>query len=160
MADLADGFLYLMVTMIKGACMATQIEVIYGHLRGEKQAFLRGGCFEFAKVLAQKTRLPIWGAFDDRGDLHHAFVFDQANGMAYDIRGEMPLHDVAVGSQAEGGTTREISEDFILGHIEVWDEDILKRARKAVTNRFRITKVAKKPAPPTGEEDEPGLPQP
>lgn len=108
------------------------------HIRGR---YMRGGCFDLAKVLSKQTRLPIWGLFHGsvEGDLHHAFVADEARGLAFDIRGTVPFADVAKGSVAEDDPVlAPLSEERILQEIFSWDPDELKEARRVVKSMLRI----------------------
>lgn len=55
---------------------------------------MASGCYGLAIVLHEKTGLPLWGLFDDKGACHHAFVYDADTDIAYDARGGLSLSDV------------------------------------------------------------------
>lgn len=114
-----------------------------------KRRYLRGKCFALAKVMAKASGLPVWGGFDDRGDPHHAFVYDARTGLGYDIRGGLPLDEIMRGSAAEGGTTGPLSEGLILQHIGSHDPADLREARQVVARVMTITKT---PPPPRLDE--------
>jgi hypothetical protein len=72
----------------------------------------RGKCFALAIALSRRHDLPIYGAKDTNGLIHHAFVID--SGRAVDIRGSVSLDAVARGSRAEGGTIEHVTEADLL----------------------------------------------
>lgn len=110
-----------------------------------KRRYLRGQCFALAKVMAKASGLPVWGGFDDRGDPHHAFVYDAETGLGYDIRGALSLDTIMAGSAAETGTTGPLSEELILSHIGSYDPADLRQARKDVARFMTITKTTRAP---------------
>jgi hypothetical protein len=48
---------------------------------------MRGGCYVLALWLHNKTGLPLYGLWDKKGEIAHAFVYDPATNLAYDARG-------------------------------------------------------------------------
>lgn len=84
--------------------------------------YLGGGCHTLSLALHTATKLPLWGMFEAGTDiLHHTFVLNPATNEALDIRGWMPLENVAEGSEIEGKAEfRPVSKDDItsvVGHI-------------------------------------------
>lgn len=73
--------------------------------------FMRGGCYAMALWLANKTGLPIYGLFDDRDGLHHAFVLDTVKNVAYDARGAVPMDRIMIyrGRRSSGTIVRPAS---------------------------------------------------
>lgn len=60
--------------------------------------YLRGGCFALAREAARISGLPLMGLRDAEGAVHHAFVADPGTGIAWDIRGALPIGSVGAGS--------------------------------------------------------------
>lgn len=53
---------------------------------------MTGGCFALALALHKRSRLPIYGLYDNGGNIHHAFVKDGDYGI--DARGRVPIRDI------------------------------------------------------------------
>jgi hypothetical protein len=79
-------------------------------------AYKRGQGFALAIALHRKYKLPLYGAKDKNGLVHHFFVVD--SGRAVDIRGSIPFEMVALGSQADGGTLEPVTEAEIVSLVE------------------------------------------
>ncbi|HEX5426652.1 MAG TPA: hypothetical protein VFW94_24280 [Candidatus Acidoferrales bacterium] len=97
---------------------------------------LHGMCGPIAIALHRKTGLPIFGAFDKFGYLHHLFVSDGEH--AIDIRGSMPLENVAVRSKAANGTIKPMTEEQVYEDIkpfQIIEPSDIKRAR-SIVNRY------------------------
>ena len=107
--------------------------------------YLRSGCIDLAVALHRRLGLPLYGAFDKRGSLHHVFVVK--DGQAIDIRGRIPLADVATGSRAEGGTIEPMTEKEVEKHANfVLSEEELKRAGRDAKKYLADTLSDKKAA--------------
>ncbi len=52
---------------------------------------MRGGCMTFALHLHRRSRLPLFGLFDESGRLHHAGVGEESASVLYDGRGPVPI---------------------------------------------------------------------
>ena len=59
--------------------------------RWEEYDFMNGGCYVLALWLYRKTKLPIYGVYDNSDFIHHAFVYDENTNAAYDARGSTTL---------------------------------------------------------------------
>lgn len=56
--------------------------------------FKRGDCSLLAVALSDLLQLPIYGVFDNRGMMHHVFVYKSQTDQAIDCRGWMPAKDI------------------------------------------------------------------
>lgn len=76
---------------------------------GMKSDLMRGGCFAMALWLHRKTELPLYGLFDEAGDMHHALVLDEAEDVFYDARGRVQRNLVGFsnGRRSAGTILRE-----------------------------------------------------
>lgn len=105
--------------------------------------YMRGQCLTFAVALKRELDLPIYvliDTIDDREDWHHAFVVDEDNELAIDIRGLIELDVLAVsdGMMKSGAlsfkkaSAKQIAAQF--GHGEPSLKDI-NEARDIVRRR-------------------------
>ena len=99
--------------------------------------YLRGGCWILAIELSKKTKLPLWGIRDERGDLHHAFVADEENQTAIDIRGSMPLHNVALGCGAQNPRIEPIHKEEILALCGHFSRGEIQEAKRVINTMLR-----------------------
>ena len=60
--------------------------------------YFRGDCWLFAQVLHDLTGFPIFGLYDNNGEVHHAFVLKDKD-TAIDARGYIPVSNIGDGSQ-------------------------------------------------------------
>jgi len=74
------------------------------HRPSDYMSFRGGDCWIFARAISELTGLPIYGAYDREGSVHHAFVYDEASGLAADALGFRPLADVTSGGRGNYGT--------------------------------------------------------
>ena len=97
--------------------------------------YTRGQCFSLAIALHRRHGLPLYGAKDASGLIHHVFVV--YSGRAVDIRGSMSLDTVARGSKADGGTIVHVHvadiykqvEDYLCWGLHLTKADIRKAYR-------------------------------
>ena len=57
----------------------------------EERHLMRGGCMTFALHLHRRSRLTLFGLFDDEGILHHAGVGEENPTLLYDGRGPVSV---------------------------------------------------------------------
>lgn len=119
--------------------------------------FLRGGCYALALWLHRKTELPLYGLFDDHGEMHHALVGDHEGETFHDARGRVPVACVRTirGRRCAGEHLREVSVEEVeatrdlalkFGNINPSDRQVAAFARKSAHLRA-LVEAGPVPAP-------------
>lgn len=105
--------------------------------------YLQGGCWAFAQELSKHLRLPVWGIYegDASGDCHHAFVADPEHEMGYDIRGGLPLAEMAQGSAVRAPCLAPLPEERMLSIIGSFDPAELREVRRVIRTMIRVSEI-------------------
>ena len=84
---------------------------------------MRGGCYALALHLHEATGLPLMGLYDEVGTLHHAFVADFDQEVAYDARGATDLDGVQLyhGRECAGQLMREATVEDVRAYADEHD---------------------------------------
>jgi hypothetical protein len=77
----------------------------------QEKKWMRGHCWDMAIALHEKTKLPIYGLFDKRGDCHHAFVWDESISVGIDARGALMMSGLRAG--CAGQESKPLARDDI-----------------------------------------------
>ncbi|NDV50374.1 hypothetical protein [Salipiger sp. PrR003] len=85
--------------------------------------FMRGGRYALALHLHEATGLPLMGLYDEVGALHHAFVADFDEEVAYDARGSTDLDQVQWhrGRECAGQEMREAAAEEVRTYADEHD---------------------------------------
>gem|GEM_PF-6873421 len=75
--------------------------------------FMRGDCSLLAQAISDISHFPMYGIVDERGDMHHVFVYDTQTKEAIDCRGRMPLENLLDNISGERNTYRETSPEEV-----------------------------------------------
>jgi len=119
--------------------------------------FLRGGCYALALWLHGKTDLPLYGLYDDHGEMQHAMVGDHDAERFYDARGRVPAVAVRMmrGRPCAGSDLRETTVEEVRamrdlaarhGNPSPTDRQVAAFARKSPYLR-EIVEAGPVPAP-------------
>jgi len=112
--------------------------------------YLGGRCDVLATALAKSTGHPLWGMKNDAGQIEHVFVRDANSGLAIDIRGAMPLEEVARGSALEHRSHEFVETDLdeVTTTYGIAGPSELREAREVVKDHLSrvIEKVSELPS--------------
>jgi len=76
--------------------------------------FMRGDCSLLAQAISDISHFPMYGIVDERGDMHHVFVYDTQTKEAIDCRGRMPLKNLLDNNiSGERNTYRKTSPEEV-----------------------------------------------
>lgn len=71
--------------------------------------FMRRDCSLLAQAINAISDFPMYGIVDERGDIHHVFVYDPQTKEAIDCRGRMPVERVFDKIRGGGNVHRKVS---------------------------------------------------
>lgn len=104
-----------------------------------KNRYLKGQCGVIALVIADKTRLPLFGMQDLNGDIHHVFVGNPEQDYAIDIRGILNWSELCQGSVLQDKPYKfvELSKQDVIDVFGVFERSEFSEARKAYNNYIK-----------------------
>ena len=76
--------------------------------------FMSGDCSLLAQAINAISGFPMYGIVDERGDIHHVFVYDPQTKEAIDCRGRMPAEAMLNKMRGDGNGHRKVS----IGELE------------------------------------------
>jgi len=93
--------------------------------------FMRGDCSLLAQAISDISHFPMYGIVDERGDMHHVFVYDTQTKEAIDCRGRMPLKNLLDNNiSGERNTYRKTSPEEVKKIFGTYSDEEYKYAEE------------------------------
>ena len=93
--------------------------------------FMRGDCSLLAQAISDISHFPMYGIVDERGDMHHVFVYDTQTKEAIDCRGRMPLENLLDNNiSGERNTYRKTSPEEVKKIFGTYSDEEYKYAEE------------------------------